>query len=93
MTSQRKAVSNYRLRRKRQGIERLEVQVQKSDVKLVRNIVDALGNPESSEETRSLLHERYSGDQSIGLKALIAAAPLDGVDLSRDIDHGRDIEL
>ena len=29
----------------------------------------------------------------VSLKALLAAAPLDGIDLDRDLDLGRDVDL
>lgn len=92
-TAQQKAVSNHRQRKKHQGIMRLEVQVRKDDAQLVRDVVGALGDPERATEARLLLRDHFSAAKVSGLKALLASAPLEGVDLSRERDHGRDIEL
>ncbi len=93
VTSQRKAVADYRKRLKRQGLTRMEVRVRKTDASLVREVVEALSDPERQHETRALLRERFAANRPKGLKALLAAAPLEGVDLSRDEDYGRDVDL
>ena len=92
-TSQRKAVARYRSRQTRKGFTRIEVQVHKDDAVLIREIAHALGDPERERQTRSLLRERFSGNRSNGLKALLAAAPLEGIDLTRETDLGRDVDL
>lgn len=92
-TAQKKAVSNYRRRLKRQGVVRLEVHVRKGDALLVRDIVSALADPEREREARALLRERFGAGPAAGLKALLAAAPLEGIDLGREHDFGRDVEL
>ncbi len=89
--SRRKALSTHRRRLKRQGVVRLEVNVRKDDAPLVRGVVEALGDPEREAEARALLRERFG--KPTGFKALLAAAPLEGIDLTRGRDSGRDFEL
>jgi len=78
---------------KRRGVIRLEVNVRKDDAALVRGVVQALGDPEREAEARALLRERFGAGNPAGLKAMLAAAPLEGVDLTRERDTGRDVEL
>ena len=85
----KEAVTNYRKRRKRQGLVRVEVQVRKEDAQLLRNVAGALADPEHAAEARALLRERFASREAKGLKALLAAAPLDGIDLDRSGDTGR----
>lgn len=87
-----KAVSSFRKRLKRQGMARLEVNVRKEDAPLVRNVVRALASPEQERAARALLHEHFSAEAK-GLKAILAAAPLEGIDLDRRRDFGRDVDL
>lgn len=91
--TQRTAVANFRRRLERQGMARLEVRVRKDDISLVREVVRALTSPEQEQRTRALLREHFHVSRGKGLKALLAAAPLEGVDLTRDRDFGRDIDL
>ena len=92
-TKASKTLSAHRRRRKRQGVVRVEVSVRKDDAALVRGVVKALNDPDRRPEVRNLLQERFGDARSRGLKALLAAAPLEGVDLSRERDFGRDVEL
>ena len=89
----RRAINNFRKRLKQQGVTRVEVHVRKDDVTLVRNVVRALSSPEREQEARALLRERFGSGQAEGLKALLAAAPLEGINLSRERDLGRDVDL
>lgn len=86
-------VTQWRKRRQRQGFVRVEVQVRKEDAALVRGVATALGDPERESETRTILRERIATPRSGGLKALLASAPLDGIDLDRPRDFGRDVSL
>ena len=88
----KKSLATYRRRLKRQGVVRLEVHVRKDDAPLVRGVVRALGDPEREAEARALLCERFGAAKPIGLKALLASAPLAGVDLKREQDFGREVE-
>lgn len=92
-SSQNKALSTYRRRLKRQGIVRLEVKVRKEDAPLVRSVATALTDPAREAEARALLRERFGSVKPKGLKALLATAPLEGIDLTRERDLGRDAGL
>jgi hypothetical protein len=91
--TRKKAVTSYRERRKRQGLVRVEVQVHKEDAPLLRSVAGALVDPEQAAEARTLLREHFASREARGLKALLAAAPLDGIDLERIGDTGRDVEM
>jgi len=86
-------VTAWRQRRQRQGVVRVEVQVRREDAGLVRDVASALGDPAREAETRTILRERISPARVGGLKALLAAAPLDGIDLDRPRDFGRETAL
>lgn len=90
--SQRKALSAHRRRLKQRGIARLEVRVARDDIVLVRSVVDALADPTRSSETRALLRARFGAAPAKSFKALLAEAPLEGIDLRRGRDFGRDAE-
>lgn len=93
MTKLRKtALENYRHRMRKRGVVRVEVQVRKEDAALVRGVANALADPAREARTRALLRERFL-EPSRDLKALLAAAPLEGVDLERSRDLGREIDL
>jgi hypothetical protein len=87
------AVTVHRERRKRQGFVRLEVQVRREDAHLLRSIAGALADPARAAEARALLRERFAPRKAKSLKALLADAPLDGIDLDRSDDRGREVEL
>jgi DNA-binding transcriptional ArsR family regulator len=92
-SSQRDAVSRHRRRLKQQGVVRLEVKVRREDTGLVRRVAAALVDPERSGEARAFLRGHFDAPPAEGLKALLAAAPLEGIDLSRERDAGRDLPL
>ncbi len=92
-TPQRRALSTHRRRLKRRGIARVEVRVRREDVPLVRSVVAALVDPERAPEARALLRQSFGPPPPRGLKALLAAAPLEGIELDRPRDHGRAVEL
>ena len=89
---QKTTLSAYRRRQKQRGVLRLEVHVRKGDASLIRGVAKALSDPARAVETRALLQERF-GAQATGLKQLLAAAPLEGIDLTRERDLGRDLAL
>lgn len=86
-------VTQWRKRRQRQGFVRVEVQVRKQDASLVREVASALTDPAREEEARALLRERFASARKGGLKTLLAAAPLDDIELERPRDLGRDLAL
>ena len=90
--AQRKAINSFRKRLKQRGMARLEVSVRKDDVMLVRNVVRALSRPDQEQTARALLRQHF-GRHAEGLKGLLAAAPLEGINLSRGRDFGRDVDL
>ena len=92
-STQRKSLAAYRRRLKRQGVVRVELHVRKADVALVRGVAHALSDPAREAEALALLRERFGTATAKGLKAHLAAAPLEGVDLARKRDLGRDITL
>jgi hypothetical protein len=77
----------------RRGFVRIEVNVSKDDASLVRQVAAALADPARQDAARTLLRERFAEPPKMSLKALLAAAPLDGIDLDRGRDLGRDVDL
>ena len=77
------AVRTYRERLKRDGLVRCEVTVRRGDADLVRTVAAALRDPEREAAARATLRERFGAASARGFKALLAACPLDGVDLVR----------
>jgi len=86
-------LETFRRRLKRQGIVRVEVRVRKDDAALLRSVAQALGDPGRETEARSLLRTRFATPSPVGLKALLASAPLDGIELKRPRDRGRPVDL
>jgi hypothetical protein len=91
--TQKTPLANYRSRMKRQGVVRVEIRVHKKDAELVRRIARALIDPEREAETRAHLRQRFGNPTPQGLKTLLAAAPLEGVDLERSRNIGRVVDL
>ncbi len=92
-TSQKNAVAAHRRRLKRQGFKRLEVRVRKSDAVLIRGVAQALTDPERAADARALLQKQFGPAPVRGLKALLAAAPLEGIDLTRERDTDRGVAM
>jgi hypothetical protein len=69
------------------------VQVRREDAGLVRSVAGALADPARADEARAVLRDRFASARVKSLKLLLADAPLDGIDLDRDDDCGREIEL
>ena len=82
-----KTNSRYRRGLKRSAIMRVEIQVRKDDAALVRRVVNALNDPDQRTDVRNLLRDRFGATKARGLKELLAAAPLEGIDLERDRDN------
>ena len=93
MSNTRKtSVRAYRERMNRQGMIRVEVLVRKEYAGLVRGVATALGDPKREVETRQILREQIT-PSGRGLKELLASAPLDGIDVDRLRDFGREVEI
>jgi hypothetical protein len=84
-------LASHRARKARRGFVRVEVNVRKEDAGLVRHVVAVLADPARQAAPRVLLRQRFAEPPKVSLKALLAAAPLDGVEPDRDL--GRDVEL
>jgi hypothetical protein len=94
MPSSRKSpVASYRRRMKREGFVRVEVRVRDEDAPLLRSVARALADPERAGDARGLLRQHFMQPSAKGLKDLLAAAPLDGIDLVRSRETGRDVDL
>ena len=89
----RTAIAVHRERRKQQGFVRLELQVRKEDAPLLRSVAGALADTARAAASRALLREHFVARKAKGLKALLAAAPLAGIDLDRSDDREREVEL
>jgi hypothetical protein len=93
-TTQRKAVARHRSRLRRQGMVRLEVQASRGDADLIRRIARALrGDPAAVPTVRARLRQALGKEDVSGLKDLLAAAPLDGIDVARSRTPARHVEL
>ena len=94
MTSRAKySLASHRARMERRGFVRVEVNVRKEDANLVRRIAAALSDPSRQAEARTLLRQRFAEPPEVSLKALLASAPLDGIDFDRSRDPGREVDL
>jgi hypothetical protein len=78
---------------KLEGMVRLEVKVRREDAALVRKIAGELVDPERAASARAFLRGRFGESRRSGLKALLAAAPLEGIELERTGDTGRKVDL
>jgi hypothetical protein len=88
-----KAVAEHRKRLKQRGLVRIELRAPKEDAALLRDIAGALADPARAAQTRGLLRQHFTSYAGMGLKELLAAAPLEGVDLERNPDTGREANL
>jgi hypothetical protein len=87
------SVAIHRARKERQDFVRVEVNLRKEDASLVRRVASALSDPSRQAEARKLLQQRFDEAPKASLKALLASAPLDGIDLDRNRDLGRNVDL
>ncbi len=87
------SVARHRAQKARQGFVRLEVNVRKEDTGLVREVAAALSDPVRQAAARALLRQRFAKPPKLSLKALLASAPLEGIDLERSHDVGRAVDL
>jgi hypothetical protein len=92
-TEARSSLAHHRARKARQGFVRVEISVHKEDAGLVRQVAAALSDPARQTAARALLRRRFGEPAGVSLKALLASAPLEGIDLDRARDLGRDVDL
>lgn len=93
MPKAKSSLATHRARMERQGFVRVEVNVRKEDASLIRGVASALSDPSRQAEARRLLQQRFVEPAKVDLKALLASAPLEGIDLKRSPDPGRDVGL
>jgi hypothetical protein len=93
MAKAKSSLATHRARMERRGFVRVEVNVRKDDAGLVRSVAAALSDPSRQAEARRLLQQRFGESPKVSLKALLASAPLDGIDLDRNPAPGRDVDL
>jgi 2-methylcitrate dehydratase PrpD len=86
-------ITTYRERMRRKGFTRVEVRVRAQDAALVREVASALGDPERAEETRALLQKQVATHPVKSFKDHLASAPLEGIEITRDRDIGRQISF
>lgn len=87
------ALAAHRRRLRGRGLQRVEVQAPVADAPLIRAVAAALTDPAQAEAVRAFLRIRFAPAPSRSLKALLAAAPLEGIELDRPRDLGRDLDL
>jgi len=87
------ALAKHRRQLKERGFARVEIRVAREDVPLVRAVAAALADPKRAAQTPATLRRNLNAPKAAGLKALLARATLAGVDLERDRDTGRPVEL
>ncbi len=87
------ALLDHRRRQAERGFQRLEVRVPRGDAALVRAVAAALADPAQADAARAVLTERFAAPPGRTLKDLLAAAPLEGIDLDRSRDTGRAADL
>lgn len=91
--SQDKAVRNHRRRLKERGLKRVEIHAAGSDAALIRDLAKILReDDERAALVRTGLDDLVT-ERPAGLKALLAAAPLEGIRITRSRESGRAIEL
>ncbi|MEO8714579.1 MAG: hypothetical protein ABI369_06175 [Acetobacteraceae bacterium] len=86
------SLARHRARMARRGFVRVEVNVSKDDASLVRHVAAVLSDPARQAAARMLLRQRFAEPPKVSLKALLASAPLDAIDLDRGLDLGRDVD-
>lgn len=91
-TAQERALRMHRRRLRERGLKRVELLAGESDASLLRELARILrSDNEKAERVRRQLAE-LATEQPAGLKALLSAAPLDGVRITRSADRGRSVE-
>jgi hypothetical protein len=91
--ARKKAVAEHRKRLKSRGLVRIELRAPEQDAALLREIAAALADPERAGHTRTVLRELFAVYRAKNFKEFLAAAPLEGVDLERSRDTGRDVDF
>ena len=93
MTTTQSTTTQWRKRQAELGFVRVEVQVHKEDATLVREVARALADPARHDATCAALREHVAPASRPSFKSLISSAPLEGIELERQQDFGRDVDL
>ncbi|OXE36698.1 MAG: hypothetical protein CGW95_06125 [Phenylobacterium zucineum] len=86
-------LERHRARLKDAGQIRVEVVVPRDDAALVRNLAAILRDTTLADDLRRLLITKLGNPNARGFKALLESAPLEGIDLERQSDLPREIDL
>ena len=93
-TTRIKARAGVRTRGKPRGLMRVEVEIPTEDAELIRRAARSLrGKTATAAQLRVQLLSLLGAGKELGLKALLAAAPLEDIDLTRSQDHERLVDL
>ncbi len=91
--SRKKAVRDHRRRPRKQGFKRVEVEATESDAALIRRLAKVLRcGGEIADEARQRLTKMVAA-KGLGLKDLLASAPMDGICITRSRDPGRSADV
>lgn len=93
MIASQSSTTQWRKRQAELGFVRVEVQVRKEDANLVREIASALGDPARHDAACATLRQHITRQPSKSFKELLSSAPLEGIELDRPRDFGREIDL
>ncbi|HEY5623665.1 MAG TPA: hypothetical protein VIV14_07875 [Gammaproteobacteria bacterium] len=88
-----KAVRDHRRRLKQRGLKRVEIHAAESDATLIRQLARILRDDSARAELVRTRLDELVAEGPAGLKALLAAAPLEGIRITRSRESGRTIEL
>ena len=92
--AQKKAVHNHRMNQLKKGNSRMEINVPEADKELLRKAAANLrAGGLVAEQTGAALSSIQNPYARMNLKELLESAPLEGVDLYRSRETGRDIEF
>jgi hypothetical protein len=92
-TRAKSSLLKHRSRMARLGFVRVEVSVSKDDASLIRQVAAELSDPSRRAAARMVILQHFAEPPGASLKTLLASAPLDGIDLERSPDLGRDVDL
>lgn len=92
--SQQKAVRIHRQRLKVRGLQRVEVQASEDDAELIRSLARCLRDDDRvAARVRRQLRAAVKRKATTSLKALLVAAPLDGIRIVRSRERARSADV
>ena len=93
-TSQKKAVQRHRERQAQRGLIRMEINVPEQDRQMLRSVAGELRRGGLlADRIRKLLASALEGKELVDFKKFLESAPLEGLELERSKDTGRDFEF